>query len=571
MSRPDLVGASEQGKPYEKGAGPTFGLLLAARTVGGLSTKERSPPMIHYPSATLALGARGSERGPESQAEPKAEAKAAKGHAVRAPVPAAAAGGGLGNTANIAAAQREKVSIPTLRGRRETSILLRSAAQELPYPQEDVAGRRKKNGEWAEAYHGIAPEIQRLRRCGRVAKGPFAILTIDGDNRAGVSNVETCGRALVCAHCAKQSREERRQLLHSMIKSARSQQLGVYFATLTVRHYRRHSLEQSLSIIREAMHQITGTQRYRKYAKSHGLGFVSVVEFTWSRKHGFHPHLHMAFFQGVSPVAKGEGGKWAINGSKPETWSAAEEREFVAWFRTKWLALIGDSELPDADGRYAFDWRGAFGTESDEEVNGELDEYMLKDQGVGKGLELYEKVLTDRADKLARVREKSAVGGTYELMRADLKTSDTMAGQSLHHTLPMFEVLGIALANGGKGPEAMAWFEYEKSSRGLRYYRVSHGMEAALGLAEDTRTDEEIVEDRKAIGVPVIEVKAESWYKMVSAGHLPAILGALEEADKPLAARVKTVLDDLADMGYTARAAGEYSRKLIERSKAPPG
>jgi hypothetical protein len=449
--------------------------------------------------------------------------------------------------------------------------LLRSAAQELRYPYEDVPGRRKKNGEWFEAYYGIAPEIQRLRRCGRVAKGPFAILTIDGNNKAGTSNVETCGRALVCAHCAKQSREERRQLLHSMIKSARSQKMGVYFATLTLRHYRRHSLEQSLSIIRDAMHQITGTQRYRKYAKLHGLGFVSVVEFTWSRKHGFHPHLHMACFQGVSPVAKGEGGQWVQNGSNPATWFATEEGEFVDWFRAKWLALIGESDLPNADERYAFDWRPAFGTETDEEVNGELDEYMLKDQGAGKGLDFYEKVLADRAETLAREREKTAVNGTYELMRADLKTSETMAEPSEHRTLPMFEVLGVALANGGKGPEAKAWFEYEKSARGLRYYRVSHGLEAALGFDEDTRTDEEIIEDHKAVGVPVIEVQAASWYKMVSAGKLPAVLDALERPDRSVAERVETVLDALADMGYVARTAGAYSERIMKRTKAPPG
>ena len=152
-----------------------------------------------------------------------------------------------------------------------------------------------------------------MRRCGRVAKGPFAILTIDGDNTAGVSNVESCGRALVCAHCAKQSREERRQLLHSMIKSARSQGMGVYFATLTVRHYRRHSLEQSLSVIREAMHRITGTQRYRKYAKLYGLGFVSVVEFTWSRNTGSTHIYTWRFFRASHLLLRVRGG----NGLKP--------------------------------------------------------------------------------------------------------------------------------------------------------------------------------------------------------------------------------------------------------------
>jgi hypothetical protein len=138
----------------------------------------------------------------------------------------------------------------------------------------------------------------------------------------------------------------------------------------------------------------------------------------------------------------------------------------------------------------------------------------------------------------------------------------------------MFEVLGIAFANDGKGSEARAWFEYEKATRGLRWYRVSHGLAAALGTdIEATRSDEQIIEDRQAVGVPVIEVEAKSWYAMVRAGHLPALLNTLEGTDRPVAERVEIVLNVLLGLGYLAQSAGEYSESLMkwrQQGKAPP-
>jgi hypothetical protein len=74
--------------------------------------------------------------------------------------------------------------------------------------------------------------------------------------------------------------------------------------------------------------------------------------------------------------------------------------------------------------------------------------------------------------------------------------------------------------------------------------------------------------------MPVIEVEAKSWYAMVRAGHLPALLDALEVTDRPAAERVEIVLDVLLGLGYLAQLAGEYSEGLMkcrQQGKAPPG
>ena len=242
-------------------------------------------------------------------------------------------------------------------------------------------------------------------------------------------------------------------------------------------------------------------------------------------------------------------------------------------FREKWLTIIKDSDLPDTRSHHAFDWREAFGNQSDEEVNGELDEYLLlKDQGTMAGMERLREVLVYRAEQVKKAQERDAIGGTFELMRADLKTTEMLEGVDKYHTFPLFEVLAMGIVNGANSAEAKAWREYEKETRGLRWYRVSHGLAVGLGMDDPELSDEQIVEDREMVGAPVIEVEAKSWFAMVNAGHLPALLNALEEGDRPIAERVETVLDALLDLGYKARVAGRYSENVMEqRSKAPPG
>jgi hypothetical protein len=211
---------------------------------------------------------------------------------------------------------------------------------------------------------------------------------------------------------------------------------------------------------------------------------------------------------------------------QPLKWTALEEAEFISWLRQRWLAIIVKAGMPSALPEYAFDWREAHGPE-DARL---LSDYLAKDQGAAAA------AARMRAGKLSA-----------EMLRGDLKTRR----RSEHATRPVFELL-VDATNG----DAVAWhrwWEYEVAVRGLRFWRVSHGLAASLGIAEDKRTDIEIAAERNARGVPVISVHQRDWWNLASNGEVSRLLTLLETSG------VAVALEWLTSVGARAQ--------LIE----PPG
>ncbi len=112
-----------------------------------------------------------------------------------------------------------------------------------------------------------------------------------------------------------------------------------------------------------------------------------------------------------------------------------------------------------------------------------------------------------------------------EITRSDLKSSNPNGSD--RSTMPMFSVLIEACFGDLNALET--WWEFEASTRGLRWWRVSHGLAEALGLGEDNRDDEDVVEEREALGVPVIGLSGKSWWWLVRFGMAAPVLTFLEE------------------------------------------
>ncbi len=377
--------------------------------------------------------------------------------------------------------------------RRADLMALRLAAQKLPHPDEKGVKRSVE----------LPRAITSLRECGRKVLGPKALVTYDASTgKAGTRGVATCGRALVCAMCGAKIREERRRHLLELVAAAQADGVGVYFLTLTMRHHRGMSLESSLGVIRSAWQELASGKAWQSRKEKFGLGMVGVIEITDNADgNGWHPHLHLCIFQSCPPVHR-ENGEWARKyDDRPEKWSAYEEAAFVAWFRQRWLAVIVKAGMPPALPQFAFDWREAYGAE-DARL---LSVYLSKDQGaalVAAGM---------RAGKLSA-----------EMLRGDLKTKR----RSEHATRPVFELLADAAR--GDAVAWQRWWEYESAVRGLRYWRVSHHLATSLGVAEDTRADKEIIEDKDARGIVVIRVHRRDWWRLATRGQVATLLSLIE-------------------------------------------
>jgi hypothetical protein len=372
-------------------------------------------------------------------------------------------------------------------------MALRLAAQKLPHPDECGAIGSVE----------MPRAIAALRGCGRSVLGPSATVTFDpGTGKAGTRGIATCGRVLVCATCGQKIREERRRHLLELIEAAQSQDIGVYFATLTLRHYKKMDLTTSLEVIRSAWQKLASGKAWQTRKEKYGLGMVGVVEITDNADtNGWHPHLHLCLFQSCQPV-KRENGEWVKTYSdRPPKWTAEEEAEFIVWLRERWLAIIVKAGMPAALPQHAFDWREAYGPE-DARL---LSDYLAKDQGAAVA------AARMRAGKLSA-----------EMLRGDLKTKR----RSEHTTRPIFELLADAAQ--GDAVAWQRWWEYEAVVRGLRFWRVGHGLAYSLGVTEDRRTDEEIAAEKNARGVPVIRVHQRDWWNLATNGEVPALLTLVE-------------------------------------------
>lgn len=407
--------------------------------------------------------------------------------------------------------------------RRADLMALRLAAQKLPHPEE-----------MAKVGSVEMPRpINSLRACGRAVLGPAALITFDvSTGRAGTRGIETCGRALVCAPCGARIREERRQHLLEMIDAAQTQSIGVYFVTLTLRHYRGMNLDTSLKVIRTAWQELASGKAWQNRKVKYGLGMVGMVEITDnSDGNGWHPHLHLCLFQGCAPIDRKDAEWVKASRDKPSKWTAEEETAFMVWLRQRWMAIIIKAGLPAALPQYAFDWREAYGPE-DARL---LSDYLAKDQGA--------------AAAAARMRSGRL---SAEMLRGDLKTKL----RSEHATRPVFELLADAAQ--GDAVAWQRWWEYEAAVRGLRFWRVSHGLATSLGVSEDARTDEQIAADEEARGVPVIRVHQRDWWNLATNGRVPELLSLVETGG------VAAALAWLSSVGTRAQ--------LIQYSGAgPPG
>ena len=65
-----------------------------------------------------------------------------------------------------------------------------------------------------------------------------------------------------------------------MIDAAQAEDVGVYFVTLTLRHYRGMTLETSLDVIRSAWQKLASGKAWQSRKEKFGLGMVGVVEIT---------------------------------------------------------------------------------------------------------------------------------------------------------------------------------------------------------------------------------------------------------------------------------------------------
>ena len=108
----------------------------------------------------------------------------------------------------------------------------------------------------------------------------------------------TCASVWTCPVCSSRIAEKRREELARVIKRHIEAGGSCYMVTYTIAHSRYDDLAKLLKKFRKARSNMTGSRRWCKKIKPEFgiIGSVSVLEVTYSKENGWHPHIHEIIF-----------------------------------------------------------------------------------------------------------------------------------------------------------------------------------------------------------------------------------------------------------------------------------
>jgi hypothetical protein len=122
-------------------------------------------------------------------------------------------------------------------------------------------------------------------------------------NKAHYKNLIACGSTWTCPCCAAKVSEGRKGEVETAANAHMASGGFLYMITLTFRHSREDSLiellgtSQSTRGFKRALHLLRNSRGYKKFCEVLDLmGFIRVLEVTFSLANGWHPHGHELWF-----------------------------------------------------------------------------------------------------------------------------------------------------------------------------------------------------------------------------------------------------------------------------------
>jgi len=250
-----------------------------------------------------------------------------------------------------------------------------------------------------------------------------------------------CGSVWACPPCSAVIRSQRAKELraaYQRIMEDPELNPGV-FLTLTLRHNRQMSLNETLDVLLKAFQRMQSWRKWRETAQRLGIvGNIKSLEITCSPKNGWHPHLHV----------------WLITGGRVsgETLADAQEVVFGLWQRAVEKVSGGLAMVPTDKG---------------------LDMRRVTSRGI--------------TGYVAKLQDDKGNGGerslASEMVRSDLKTGTQRSA-----------IVPFELLDKNNERNRALWLEYYCATKYRNALTWSRGLRARLGLGEE-RCDSEIVND----------------------------------------------------------------------------
>lgn len=268
-----------------------------------------------------------------------------------------------------------------------------------------------------------------LSRMGREVLG-FLVKYSPSQRRAFYKDLIVCGSVWDCPVCSAAVAEVRRDEVAAAIKAHKAMGGRCLFLSLTFRHDRFDKLADMREAFTRSMRALVGNFAYREVMAELGaIGAIRVVEVTWGRGSGWHPHAHILVF---------------IDGAEPVDAGAVHRRVLAVWRRVAARHGLG------------------------------MNEHGLRVQETWGAVE-------DYVAKYGREPLKPPWGVAEEMARANTKLGRISPDVDNRRLTP-FQLLSVYAAGDD---EAGARFrEYSLAFKGTRQMWWSAGLRERLGLAD---------------------------------------------------------------------------------------
>nr|WP_012477875.1 protein rep [Brucella anthropi]ABI98038.1 rep protein [Brucella anthropi] len=356
-------------------------------------------------------------------------------------------------------------------------------------------------------------------KCGTAGHEVSAVSLTRKDGKAGVSGVFFCDSPWLCPTCAPRRAAQRAEKVTEVFKAAEAKGGRIVFVTLTVKHGKKDSLADLKSLVMTACRKARQGKPWALAVERFKIaGTLVGPEVTWSEKHGWHFHLHVALVVFTDIDFKAARAAGAAELDKAMRMADAHAAEAGEWLMERYRSYI--SAAGGRTSRQAQDVTVVW-TEAD------LAEYLAKGSAAW---------------------EVSNAGATKQ-GKEGLTPWDL-----------------AARAEGGDAMFAGLFREYAEVMPGTRSCVITKSLADKLGIQPEDDSDNP--------GVKMLEDEAEvvgtlepyRWHKVLRRGHAPDVLRVVGAGwDWP-------AIDDLIAEMLKEKEAGQNvmsvsARELVLRAK----
>lgn len=325
-------------------------------------------------------------------------------------------------------------------------------------------------------------KLDRCAFCGIKMCGDDGLVKVRVSNGVGgLVGLTTCGSVWACSVCSAKVNARRALEIGQAVGAAIEAGDWVVFATLTMRHKRRHGLAMLWAALAYGWHKTTNGKAWVLDVQRFGVvGFVRIVELTWGPINGWHLHVHALIF--------------GTGDMDPAGVDRLFDSMFGRWSRALVRKGLG-APLPAAS-----------------------DFHLVTGENAGTVL----------GDYLAKLSASAIEDMDATAIGRELTGTQGKVARARHGTQSMWQVLDEYGRTGDLDLRGV-WREYEDVSKGKRQMGWTKGLRERYGVSAE-KSDEDIAgEELGTADDDLVGITRDGWLSLLRNPELiPAVIDVAE-------------------------------------------